>query len=85
MLPIKYKDKFLIEIKRILKLGIISGINSVYSSPCFVTHKDNGDLRILIDYRKLNVITEPYDMHFPSVNNEIIHFKDAEVFSTLNI
>lgn len=84
-IPIKFMKKFKLELSRLLSLKIISRSKSNYSSPCFVKRKGNDDIRILLDYRKLNEKTLPLNYHFPNVFGELYDLKDAKYFSTLDM
>ena len=43
--------------------GILENSESMWSSPVLLVKKASGELRLVVDYRKLNMVTRP--MHFP--------------------
>ncbi|KAJ8369271.1 hypothetical protein SKAU_G00092990 [Synaphobranchus kaupii] len=45
-------------LQELLATGIIKESNSLYASPVVLVRKKNGDLRMVIDYRKLNNLTK---------------------------
>ena len=58
----------------LLKKKIIDYSDSPYASPCFAKEKrEDGSLRLLIDYRSLNKISVKYEYYFPKIE---------EIFST---
>ncbi|KRH94304.1 hypothetical protein M153_3040006601 [Pseudoloma neurophilia] len=44
--------------------GLKSKTKSLYGSTCFTKEKENGDLRVLIDFRELNHITKITTIYF---------------------
>ena len=64
-IPQIYQHTVRTEIERLLKLGIIEkDISSPWASPCFVIPKKNGQVRLVVDYRKLNqqLIRQPFPL-----------------------
>src|SRR5699024_8807981 len=49
------------------------------------TPKPDGSIRLLIDYRKLNLITKDINLNFPTVYDDLHNFKEANFFSTLDM
>jgi hypothetical protein len=83
--PLKYKEKFKEEIRRLVKDGVLRRSESKFSTPCFATEKSNGDLRILADFRKLNQLSEPFDELFPNIHEEFYKFNKCKIFSTMDM
>lgn len=46
------------EIKDLLQRGLICPSKSRYASPAFPLMKKNGSVRLIVDYRNLNKVTE---------------------------
>ncbi|KRH93384.1 putative LTR retrotransposon, partial [Pseudoloma neurophilia] len=65
--------------------GIISKADSKYAAPCFVKDKENGDLRILIDYRQLNLITEEEQNTFPTVRDSFHKMVGCKFFTKFDL
>lgn len=55
----KYMENFKIEIKRLLKLGVIERSQSSYATPCFLAIKSDCEISLILDYRKLNAKKKP--------------------------
>ena len=64
IVPIKYIDNSKLELERLLKEGIIKESEVNTYSPGFFIEKKNKDLRLVIDYRKLNehIVDEQFDI-----------------------
>jgi putative pol protein len=67
------------------KSGIDTKSNSPWASPAILIDKSNDDKRLVIDYRKLNEITE-FDAHpIPRIDDIFDLLADNSYFSTLDI
>ena len=56
--PVNLKEDFLVELALLHKYGIITTLPfSKYASPIFAQKKPNGNLRLLVDLRKINNLT----------------------------
>ena len=77
-MPYKNRLKLKQELKWLEEQKIISRGDSIYASPCFTATKPNGDIRKLIDYRKLNEKTEDINFNFPRVYDEFFNFRAAK-------
>ena len=58
-LPYAYRDKVKKELQEMLAAGIIEPSSSEWSSPLVVVHKEDGSLRLCVDYHRLNAVTQP--------------------------
>lgn len=85
IIPLKFETKFKEELKKLVKDGVISRSKSNFASPCYAKLKPNGSLRLLVDFRKLNSITIPYNDFFPSSMDELHKFKGKKIFSTMDM
>ncbi|MGL5899924.1 MAG: aspartyl protease family protein, partial [Lactobacillaceae bacterium] len=56
--PFKYLEQGREEIQRLLNEGIIRPSTSQYTSPAFFIKKKNNDLRLVVDYQRINTIIE---------------------------
>lgn len=83
--PEKFKDMVQNEVKRLLKLKIIRYSNSNYCSPAFPIIKRNNSIRLVVDYQELNKKTIKMPYPIPAVRDLLIDFKQAKVFSTIDL
>jgi len=68
-----------------LQNNIIRRSNSEWNSPLVVVPKKDGDIRICLDYRKLNQITKRPIFHIPSAQEIFDRLGGNRVFSTLDL
>jgi hypothetical protein len=68
-----------------LKSGIITPSVSPAGSPIFFAKKKNGELRPVVDYCKLNVITVKNRYALPLIDTLLGHLQRAKVFSKIDI
>ena len=75
-------DKYLDEN---LRKGYIWKSGSSAASPVFYIKKKNGDLRLVVDYRRLNAITEKDQYPIPLCQELLDRLTNAQWFTTLDI
>ncbi|KAG0420508.1 Transposon Tf2-6 polyprotein [Dictyocoela roeselum] len=73
------------EIEYLLENKIIRHSESSYNSPAFPILKNNGKIRLVIDYRKLNRITVKSCYIFPTINDILTQLHGATLFSTIDL
>ena len=93
--PVKSKARYLNPAKfkalraildKMINDGIIRPSNSPWSSAIVMVPKDGGaEWRLCIDYRKLNAVTRGDAYPLPKMSDLITCYKDAEVFSSLDL
>ncbi len=73
------------EVESLLEQGIIRPSTSPYAAPAFVVSKSDGSPRMVVDYRRLNLITQPN--RFPMQNTRAIlgRLQGSKVFCTLDL
>lgn len=84
-IPYKLREKVEEEIQRLLNKEIIRQSNSTFASPAFVIPKKNGEIRLVIDYRKLNDITKKESFPLPKIEELLIDLSSSKIFSTLDL
>lgn len=62
---------------------IIRETNSTYTSPAFVVRKKVGMPRMVVNYRKLNKVTKPFQYPIPDFDELVEKLNGALVFATL--
>ena len=82
--PIHYEDILSKKIKEMVEGGIIFPSKSAWAAPVLCVPKPNGDVRVVIDYRKINSITKKDKYPLPLIDDALRSFKDSTYFSTLD-
>jgi len=72
-------------IDEMLKDGIIEETNSPWNSPIILVKKKTGDWRPVVDFRKLNSITEPARFPIPEITSLINSLRGSTTFSSLDM
>lgn len=85
VLPHAYEKEVNAQVDELLKEGIVEISDSPYSSPIVPVIKKDGTLRICCDFRQLNAKTIPKSFPIPRTENLLEDFKDAEVFTVLDL
>lgn len=81
--PIPFMSKLKIELDRLLSLNIIEAMHEVteWVSPIVVVPKDNNEIRLCVDYTKLNEsVRRPY-FPIPRIESTLSNLKGAKFFS----
>lgn len=73
------------EIHRMLEIGVIQPSKSPYAAPCLLVWKKNGKPRLVIDFRNLNKIVEPFQYPLPHLETAIQSLGGNKMFSTLDL
>ena len=68
-----------------LAAEIIEPTSSEWSSPMVVVHKENGSLRLCVDYRQLNAVTQPDAYPMPRVDELLDRLRQATYLSTIDL
>ena len=83
--PIHFEKELKKEIDELLLMGMIEPSDSPYASPMVLIRKKDGTLRLCVDYRKLNKITQ-FDA-YPMGHMEVMFTKlaNARIFTKLDM
>ncbi|KAG0419306.1 Transposon Ty3-I Gag-Pol polyprotein, partial [Dictyocoela roeselum] len=73
------------EIEKLLQMKIIRKSESENSSPAFPIPKKNNDIRLVVDYRELNKITEPDHFIFPKISEIYNELHGSTIFSQIDL
>ncbi|MEG0362118.1 MAG: reverse transcriptase domain-containing protein [Longicatena sp.] len=84
-IPIQLIEPMKMEIKRLLNLNIIRESNSPFCFPAFPIMKRNGEMRLVVDFRKLNEVTIKDANPFPNLWEELRSIPESQVFSQIDL
>ncbi len=73
------------QLSELKKAGIIVESNSAWAAPVVLVEKKNGELRVCMDYRKLNSITKRYSFPMPRVDETLHKLYGKKFNSTLDL
>ena len=84
-IPLAKKEATEIEIERLLNLGVIQESFSPYSSPAFPIYKKSGAIRLVVDYRRLNSITQRMNYPIPKIQDLLRDLEGSKYFSVIDL
>ena len=83
--PVAWKDEVKKEIQTMLELGVIKPSDSPWAAPIVTVKKKDGSLRMCVDYRKLNSVTQNDSYQMPRVEELIEQLGDSKYTTTLDL
>ena len=84
-LPHAYRDQVLDELKTMQEEGIIESSQSEWSSPMVLVKKKDGTLRMCVDYRRLNSVSEADAYPMPRIDDLIDSIGTAKYITTIDL
>ena len=82
-IPFAYQDEVKADLKAMLEDGIIENSSSQWASPLVIVRKSSGNLRICMDYRKLNMATQVSSYPLPNIIESLDRLADASYFDVM--
>ena len=73
------------QLSELKKAGIIVESTSAWAAPVVLVEKKNGELRVCIDYRKLNSITKKDSFPMPRIDETLDKLYGKKFFTTLDL
>ena len=84
--PVHLQEKIDKNIEELLKIGVIKECESPWNSPIVCVKKKNtDDIRMCLDFRRLNEITERPVFPIPNVEEILDSLGNAKYFSTIDL
>ncbi|KAG0428305.1 Retrovirus-related Pol polyprotein from transposon 17.6, partial [Dictyocoela muelleri] len=83
--PIAIREEVRTHLNELEKSGIIRKEYSNFISPAFILRKSNGKLRLVVDYRELNKVTDKTSHFLPKISEILSNMSKAKVFSKIDL
>lgn len=83
--PVAWQDEVRREVQSMLDLDVIEPSDSPWASPIVTVRKKDGTLRLCVDYRKLNAVTQEDIYQMPRVEELIERLGKANFITTLDL
>ena len=74
----QWKDKVKTEIELLLQAGIVCESTSSWSSPIVPVRKPDGTLRLCVDFRKVNAVTQADPFYMPLIEEIVDQLGEAD-------
>ena len=84
-IPFGYQEELKSNLKTMLNEGIIEKSSSEWASPLVLVRKPSGDLRICVDYRRLNEVTAVTSYPLPNITETIDRLAGASYFTSIDM
>ena len=84
-IPPKWKDEVRLELDKLLQLGIIRPSDSPWSSSIVTVGKKDGGVRICIDFRTINNVTQPDPYQMPLIEEILETLASAKFISKIDL
>ena len=84
-IPPRWKEEVRVEIDKLLALGIIRPSDSPWSSSIVTVGKKDGGVRICIDFRAINNITQPDPYQMPLIHEILETLASARFISKIDL
>lgn len=84
-MPYKKYEQLKEHVKQLLDLGIIRPSNSPWASPMHLVPKKDGSTRAVVDYRKLNAVTQKDAYPLPRIDDILYNIGPARWFSVCDL
>ncbi|CAB4040863.1 Retrovirus-related Pol poly from transposon [Paramuricea clavata] len=84
-IPIGYREEVINDLKTMLNDGVIEKSSSEWSNPLVLVPKPSGDLRICVDYRKLNEVTDVTSYPLLNITETLDRLAGASFFTSVDM
>ena len=84
-IPFGYQEEVKCDLKTMLNNGIIEKSSSEWASPLVLVRKPSGDLRICVDYRRLNEVTAVTSYPLPNITETLDRLAGASYFTSIDM
>lgn len=84
-LPEKHRELLKQDIQKMLEKNIISPSTSPWSAPILYVPKSDGKFRLCVDFRKINLVSQPDLYPLPRLEDILMSLKGARFFSSIDL
>lgn len=84
-IPVAWQAQIREEVKSMLDAGIIVPSDSAWTSPVIPVKKKDGGIRLCVDYRRLNAVTQDDKYQMPRVDEQVEQLGNAKFISTIDL
>ena len=84
-IPHSKQDLLNNEIEKLLEQGLIKPTTSAWAFPVVLIAKSDGGIRLCVDYRKLNSITETDNYPLPVIEDILMDLGKSKIFSQIDL
>lgn len=81
----KELEELRVQLGKLLQEGVIHPSSSPFASPVLFVKKKNGERRLCVDYRALNLQTKPLAYALPQIADNLDRLGGAAVFSVIDL
>ena len=84
-IPVAYKDQIIQRTQEMLQMGVIALTTSSWNHPIVPVRKKNGQIRLCVDFRNLNLISQDIYTTLPIMSEILTDMKPAKILSSLDL
>lgn len=84
-IPDRWRSKIQQEVKNLLQAGVIVPSRSPWASPIVPVPKPNNEVRMCVDYRSLNAVTQPDVYPLPHIEKLLEEVSKSHYITTLDL
>lgn len=83
--PMHLEEKVDELVSKLITAGVVSKCKSPWNSPLVVVSKKDGSIRMCVDFRRINAITERYTFPMPDMQMLLDFLADSKYFSSIDL
>ena len=84
-IPYSQREQIEEQVKQLSEKGYVEPSRSLYGANIIPVVKKDGNVRLCVDYRKLNAKTIVTPFPIPRIDDLLEKFKDAKIYSVIDL